>query len=77
MDDQQAPHIAIGVFGRGVIKRLATRLYFEDDAANAADPILALVPAERRQTLIARKVGQAWRFDIVLQGDRETVFFDI
>jgi protocatechuate 3,4-dioxygenase, alpha subunit len=77
VDARQAPHIAVGVFGRGVIKRLATRLYFEDDIANAADPILALVPAERRETLIARKAGAVWRFDIVLQGDRETVFFDI
>ncbi|HWU15220.1 MAG TPA: protocatechuate 3,4-dioxygenase subunit alpha [Caulobacter sp.] len=77
VDTRQAPHIAVGVFGRGLIKRLATRLYFEDDPANAADPILALVPAERRETLVARKAGQAWRFDIVLQGDRETVFFDI
>jgi protocatechuate 3,4-dioxygenase alpha subunit len=77
VDARQAPHIAVSVFGRGVIKRLATRLYFEDEAANAADPILALVPAERRETLIARKAGAVWRFDIVLQGDRETVFFDI
>ncbi|HWW26842.1 MAG TPA: protocatechuate 3,4-dioxygenase subunit alpha [Caulobacter sp.] len=77
VDDRQAPHIAVGVFGRGMIKRLATRLYFEDEAANAADPILALVPADRRETLFARKAGQVWRFDIVLQGDRETVFFDI
>jgi len=77
VDARQAPHIAVSVFGRGVIKRLATRLYFEDEAANAADPILALVPAERRETLIACKAGAVWRFDIVLQGDRETVFFDI
>ncbi|KQY92269.1 protocatechuate 3,4-dioxygenase subunit alpha [Caulobacter sp. Root1455] len=73
----QAPHIAVGVFGRGLIKRLVTRVYFEDQAANQTDPILALAPAERRDTLIARKVGDAWRFDIVLQGERETVFFDI
>lgn len=73
----QAPHIAVGVFGRGVIKRLATRIYFEDAAENASDPILALVPAERRDTLVARKVDDAWRFDIVLQGERETVFFDV
>jgi protocatechuate 3,4-dioxygenase alpha subunit len=77
VDDEQAPHIAVGVFGRGLIKRLATRVYFEDEATNADDPILALVPAERRDTLIARKVGDTWRFDIVLQGERETVFFDI
>lgn len=75
----QAPHIAIGVFGRGLIKRLATRAYFEGQPTNDADPILALVPAERRDTLIARRsqAGDVWRFDIVLQGDRETVFFDL
>jgi protocatechuate 3,4-dioxygenase alpha subunit len=77
VDGQQAPHIAVGVFGRGLIKRLATRVYFEDEAANADDPILALVPTERRDTLIARRVGDTWRFDIALQGERETVFFDI
>ena len=76
-NSQQAPHIAVSVFGRGVIKRLATRVYFEGQAANAADPILALVPAERRDTLLARKVDDAWRFDIILQGARETVFFDL
>ena len=73
----QAPHIAVGVFGRGVIKRLVTRLYFEGQTANATDPILALVPTERRDTLIARKTGDTWRFDIVLQGAGETVFFDV
>ena len=77
----QAPHIAVSVFGRGIIKRLATRVYFAGQAANEADPILALVPADRRDTLLARKAkgeqGDAWRFDIVLQGARETVFFDI
>ena len=80
-NSQQAPHIAVSVFGRGIIKRLATRAYFAGQATNDADPILALVPAERRDTLIARKTsgedGHAWRFDIVLQGERETVFFDI
>ena len=60
-----------------MIKRLVTRIYFEDAPQNAADPILALVPAERRDTLIARRQDGAWRFDIVLQGERETVFFDI
>jgi protocatechuate 3,4-dioxygenase alpha subunit len=77
VDAAQAPHIAVGVFGRGLIKRLVTRAYFEGEAANAGDPILALVPAERRDTLIAKPVGEAWRFDIVLQGEAETVFFDI
>lgn len=78
----QAPHIAVGVFGRGLLKRLVTRIYFEDEAANAADPILNLVPADRRDTLIARKAsdteGRAvWRLDIRLHGAGETVFFDI
>jgi protocatechuate 3,4-dioxygenase alpha subunit len=73
----QAPHIAVGVLGRGLLKRLVTRIYFSDEASNAEDPILALVPADRRDTLIARREGKAWRFDIRLQGDGETVFFDI
>jgi protocatechuate 3,4-dioxygenase alpha subunit len=76
----QAPHIALGVMGRGLIKRLVTRLYFEAEQANDQDPILALVPPERRATLIAAKVGDApltYRFDIHLQGEHETVFFDV
>jgi protocatechuate 3,4-dioxygenase alpha subunit len=73
----QAPHIAIGVFGRGLIKRLCTRAYFEGDPANDADPILALVPPQRRATLMARRDGGVWRFDIHLQGAAETVFFDL
>jgi protocatechuate 3,4-dioxygenase alpha subunit len=73
----QAPHIAVGVLGRGLMKRLVTRLYFADEPSNAEDPILALAPAERRDTLIARKDGAVWRFDIRLQGEGETVFFDI
>jgi protocatechuate 3,4-dioxygenase alpha subunit len=73
----QAPHIAIGVFGRGLIKRLVTRAYFDGAPGNAADPILALVPTERRDTLVARETNGVWRFDIVLQGERETVFFDV
>lgn len=74
----QAPHLAISVFGRGLLKRLATRLYFADGEGNEVDPILSLVPAERRETLIARrKPDGAWWLDIVLQGDNETVFFDL
>ncbi len=77
-----APHIAVGVFGRGLLKRLVTRAYFEGDASNADDPILALVPAGRRETLIACRIREedgaaVWRFDIILQGEGETVFFDI
>jgi protocatechuate 3,4-dioxygenase alpha subunit len=75
----QAPHINISVMGRGILKRLAMRLYFDGEAANEADPILALVPPERRATLIAERIegGPVWRLDIVLQGEAETVFFDL
>ena len=76
----QAPHILLAVFARGMTQQAITRIYFGDEAANAADPILALVPAERRATLVAqREPGDVvtYRFDIHLQGDRETVFFDV
>ncbi|MDY7102572.1 MAG: protocatechuate 3,4-dioxygenase subunit alpha [Actinomycetota bacterium] len=76
----QAPHIVVGVFGRGILNRLATRIYFPDeDAANAEDPILALVPAERRSTLIAEAIDGGYRFDIRVGSgdDTETVFFDV
>ena len=74
----QAPHIAVNIFMRGQLKQLVTRIYFPGDAANAADPVLRLVPAERRATLIARKSGEAGalRWDVILQGKDETVFFD-
>jgi protocatechuate 3,4-dioxygenase alpha subunit len=79
----QAPHIMVSVLGRGLLKRLATRLYFADEAAaNDEDAILALVPEDRRATLIARADGEGpdgrvYCFDIHLQGDDETVFFDV
>jgi protocatechuate 3,4-dioxygenase alpha subunit len=75
----QAPHINISVLGRGILKRIATRAYFEGEAANDSDPILALVPAERRGTLIAKREGDSavYRLDIILQGENETVFFDV
>lgn len=76
----QAPHILLAVFARGMTQQAITRIYFEDEAANAVDPILALVPSERRATLIAkREKGDivTYRFDVHLQGDSETVFFDI
>ncbi|HMN86388.1 MAG TPA: protocatechuate 3,4-dioxygenase subunit alpha [Bauldia sp.] len=78
----QAPHIDVGVFARGMLKRLVTRIYFADEADNAADPILELVPPERRATLVARPDGdEAGRpryvFDIRVQGDGETVFFAV
>jgi protocatechuate 3,4-dioxygenase alpha subunit len=77
----QAPHIVFCIFSRGMLRQIYTRLYFSDEAANGADPILGLVPADRRQTLIATKEtrgGQPlYRFDIRVQGENETVFFDI
>jgi protocatechuate 3,4-dioxygenase alpha subunit len=78
----QAPHIAVAIFARGLLKQLHTRIYFADQDANAADPVLSSIddPALRR-TLIATRQGAAepptYRFDIALQGDNETVFFAI
>ena len=73
----QAPHIAVTIFMRGLLKQLLTRIYFPDDPANADDPVLNLVPAERRATLIARKRSDgALEWNVVLQGKNETVFFD-
>jgi protocatechuate 3,4-dioxygenase alpha subunit len=74
----QAPHLAVGLFARGLLGRLVTRIYFADDPANAHDPILSCVPADRRPTLIAERCGKGrYRFEIVLQGPCETVFFDV
>ncbi len=74
----QAPHILLAVFARGMLMHLYTRIYFDGEAANASDPVLALVPADRRATLIAtRKAGGAYVLDIHLQGDKETVFFEV
>ncbi|WP_293481942.1 protocatechuate 3,4-dioxygenase subunit alpha [Phenylobacterium sp.] len=74
----QAPHIAVGVMGRGLLRRLVTRIYFADDPSLDEDPILALVPPERRGTLLAAADGAGgYRLDLVLQGPGETVFFDI
>ena len=75
----QAPHLVLAVFARGMLLHLYTRIYFDGEASNAADPVLALVPADRRHTLIAaRASGSAvYRLDIHMQGDNETVFFDV
>jgi protocatechuate 3,4-dioxygenase, alpha subunit len=65
--------------GPGILKRLTTRIYFSDAPENAEDPTLALVPEERRATLIASPDPQGsnlYRFDIHLSGPRETVFFE-
>jgi len=73
-----APHIAVSVFARGMLRRCVTRIYFADEeSANAVDPVLLRVPAERRRTLIAPVADGGYRFDIRLQGPDETVFFDI
>jgi len=76
----QAPHLALSVLARGILRRLPTRIYFAGDPANEKDPVLALVPKERRETLMAQPVANqpgAWRFDIHLSGANETVFFDV
>jgi protocatechuate 3,4-dioxygenase, alpha subunit len=78
----QAPHIAVALFARGLLKQLYTRIYFAGEPLNETDPVLSTIADPmRRQTLIAtRSEGPEpapWRLDIVMQGDNETVFFDI
>lgn len=76
-DRSQAPHLVLAVMGRGILGRLVTRVYFEGQP-NDRDPLLALVPPERRSTLIASQASpERYRFEIRLQGARETVFFDV
>jgi protocatechuate 3,4-dioxygenase, alpha subunit len=75
----QAPHINVGIFARALVKRLFTRIYFPGEPGNTSDPVLTLVPAERRDTLVAKADAASpglFRFDIRLQGAGETVFFD-
>ena len=74
----QAPHLLIGLFARGLLTRLVTRIYFADEPANRDDPILAEVAPERRPTLVAAHRGEGcYTHTIVLQGPGETVFFDV
>ena len=74
----QAPHVGVSVFARGLLKRVVTRIYFPDEReANESDPVLTSVERERRASLVARDDDGALRFDIHLQGDRETPFFDL
>ena len=68
----QAPHLAVSVFARGLLDRVVTRIYFED----VADPILSTVDPSRRATLVAMQHEDGYRFDIRLQGEGETVFFE-
>lgn len=75
----QAPHVVVLVVMRGLLRHLVTRIYFSGESTNVADPVLNLVPAERRQTLLAVPASDAeddFSWDIRLQGDRETVFFE-
>jgi protocatechuate 3,4-dioxygenase, alpha subunit len=75
---RHAPHLELTVFARGLLRHLATRIYFPDEAAaNEADPVLALVEPDRRGTLVARAEGGVLHFDVRLQGAGETVFFAI
>jgi protocatechuate 3,4-dioxygenase, alpha subunit len=79
----QAPHINVIVFMRGLLIHAYTRLYFSDEPeANATDPVLKSVDADRRSTLIASKINRpdgstAYEFNIYMQGEKETVFFDV
>lgn len=73
----QAPHLVMTIFMRGLLKQLVTRVYFPDEPSNADDPVLNLVPAERRASLIARNTGDGvLEWNVNLQGRNETVFFD-
>jgi len=73
-----APHLDVFVFARGLLRHLATRIYFPDEEeANQRDEVLNQVESGRRDTLIAESLGPLLRFDVRLQGERETVFFDL
>lgn len=75
----EAPHLNVSVFARGLLNRLVTRIYFPDEeGANAADPVLSrIADPDARATLVARAESGSLRFDIHLQGEQETVFFDL
>ena len=82
VDGAQAPHLNVVVLMRGLLLHAYTRIYFSDEGeVNAADRLLSSVPEDRRETLIARRdlelPGRVYRFDIHMQGERETVFFDV
>ena len=74
----QAPHINVCLLARGLLRQIYTRIYFAGDPDLASDVVLAHVPEGRRPTLLAQPGGPgAWAFDLRLQGDAETVFFDL
>jgi protocatechuate 3,4-dioxygenase alpha subunit len=75
----QAPHLAVSIFMRGLLRRLVTRLYFPGDSTNSQDFILNMVDPDRRATLIAKKSARrddVLEWSVVLQGPHETVFFE-
>jgi protocatechuate 3,4-dioxygenase alpha subunit len=77
-DGTEAPHIDVSIFARGLLDHLVTRVYFGDEeAANGADPVLSVLPADRRGTLIATPCPGGYTLDIHFQGADETVFFDV
>lgn len=76
----QAPHLVATVLARGLLRQLTTRIYFPDEPSNPTDAVLALVPAERRETLIAKPAAGAanlLEWNVILQSAGETVFFDV
>jgi protocatechuate 3,4-dioxygenase, alpha subunit len=77
---KQAPHIVVTIFMRGLLRHLHTRIYFSSDPLNASDPVLRLVPESRRLSLMARNsdaAPNAYEWNVALQGENETVFFDL
>lgn len=73
----QAPHVNVCLFARGMLRHVFTRIYFAGDPQLAGDPVLGLVPPDRRETLLATMTGGAWTFLLRIQGEGETVFFDL
>jgi len=72
----QAPHLLVLVFARGLLRHLISHVYFGGEPRNGADPVLSSIPAERRRTLIAQSEGDdSFRWNVILQGEDETVFF--
>lgn len=73
----QSPHIDVAVFMRGLLRPVITRIYFPDQPANDDDPLLSSLPIPDRGSLVASRSDHGFRFDIRLQGDQETAFFDL
>jgi len=74
---RQAPHLALGIFGKGLNRRLYTRMYFDDEPSNSDDPVLKAMPEARRRTLVAQRMPDGcYEFVIRLQGRDETVFLE-